>query len=54
MTKFGFITHVSGLVIGGRSDVTTLEPLSKGWIKPCAIRDYPMLERRLFLNESAY
>ena len=26
----------------------------KSEIKPCAIRDYPMLARRLFLNENAY
>ena len=48
MTKSSSRSRESGLVIGGRRDVTTLEPPSKGWIKPCAIRDYLMLARGYF------
>ena len=38
MTKSSSQSRVSGLVIGGRSDVTTLEPHLKSAIKPYSIR----------------
>ena len=38
MTKSASQSRVSGLVIGGRSDVTTLEPHLKSAIKPYSIR----------------